>query len=316
MYPYYAHRDASADLVCFAREDLCPKFDSCRFSISRDINLLITYTKWRLAAKRDISLPIYFMNEGRYNFLYRVAAKKTRLLKTAVYLHNHLEGEEARLPARRTRRCHTTHQLPPGKERYGLSGGGASLATSLSTHWLPQGHAPNRLLPQLYFLVIPTVVTLWLLQQPNIEVVAVSLNGIQFPGDIKREKDKLAKMTDEKFKQIFTLLNNLNESLDLFTKYDVDKIFDARILSVDSGYRGKGLGKEIIRRAEEVASENNFQIMKGDATGAFSQKILLSLGWKLIHELKYVDHLDENGEQIFKPPPPHQSLKIMIKKLN
>ncbi|XP_046663927.1 arylalkylamine N-acetyltransferase 1 isoform X1 [Homalodisca vitripennis] len=148
------------------------------------------------------------------------------------------------------------------------------------------------------------------------QVVAVSLNGIQFPGDIKREKDKLAKMTDEKFKQIFTLLNNLNESLDLFTKYDVDKIFDARILSVDSGYRGKGLGKEIIRRAEEVASENNFQIMKGDATGAFSQKILLSLGWKLIHELKYVDHLDENGEQIFKPPPPHQSLKIMIKKLN
>ncbi|KAG8325953.1 hypothetical protein J6590_054166 [Homalodisca vitripennis] len=35
---------------------------------------------------------------------------------------------------------------------------GTKLATSLSPHWLPQGHAPNRLLPQLHSLVTPTVV--------------------------------------------------------------------------------------------------------------------------------------------------------------
>ncbi|KAG8285047.1 G-protein coupled adenosine receptor activity protein [Homalodisca vitripennis] len=33
-----------------------------------------------------------------------------------------------------------------------------SLATSLSPRWLLQGHAPNRLLPQLHSLVAPTVV--------------------------------------------------------------------------------------------------------------------------------------------------------------
>ncbi|KAG8258499.1 hypothetical protein J6590_029133 [Homalodisca vitripennis] len=35
---------------------------------------------------------------------------------------------------------------------------GTSSATSLTPHWLLQGHAPNRLLPQLHSLVIPTVV--------------------------------------------------------------------------------------------------------------------------------------------------------------
>lgn len=93
-----------------------------------------------------------------------------------------------------------------------------------------------------------------------LQIVAVSLNGVQYPGDIRLEIEKLEKMTDEKFKRIFTLLYNVNESLELFKKYHVEKLFDARILSVDSKFRGKGLGKEIIKRAEEVAEKNGFQV--------------------------------------------------------
>lgn len=59
--------------------------------------------------------------------------------------------------------------------------------------------------------------------------------------------------------------------------------------------------------------DNILQVIKGDATGKFSQRILSSLGWELVHELKYADHVDENGSQIFKTPAPHESLKIMIK---
>lgn len=53
--------------------------------------------------------------------------------------------------------------------------------------------------------------------------------------------------------------------------------------------------------------------MKGDATGQFSQRILISLGWELVEEVKYADHHDENGDQIFRTPEPHESLKIMVK---
>lgn len=88
----------------------------------------------------------------------------------------------------------------------------------------------------------------------------MSLNGVQSPGDAHQEREKLEKMTDEKFKKIFALLYDVNEKLDLYTKYEVDKLFDARILSVDSTYRGKGLGKEIIRQAEGVAEKHKFQV--------------------------------------------------------
>lgn len=55
------------------------------------------------------------------------------------------------------------------------------------------------------------------------------------------------------------------------------------------------------------------QILKGDATGLFSQKICTKNGYETIHELKYSNYKAENGEPIFKPPPQHISLKIMIK---
>lgn len=93
-------------------------------------------------------------------------------------------------------------------------------------------------------------------------MVAVSLNGVQYPGDIQRDKEKLKTVTDTKFKEIFSLIDDLNESIDLFSKYNVSKIFDSRILSVDSNYRGRGLGKEIIKRAERIAEENSFKVSK------------------------------------------------------
>ncbi|XP_054263365.1 arylalkylamine N-acetyltransferase 1-like [Macrosteles quadrilineatus] len=172
--------------------------------------------------------------------------------------------------------------------------------TELETHSL------NTLRDQLSVMAI---------DKNTLEVCGVSLNGVCLPGDIQKERDKLEKMTDEKFKRIFTLLYDLNESLDLFSKYNADKIFDARILSVDSNYRGKGLGKGLIMQAVNVAREHDFKVIKGDATGMFSQKILISLGFELVHELKYADHVDENGDQIFKTPAPHESLKIMVKLL-
>lgn len=145
------------------------------------------------------------------------------------------------------------------------------------------------------------------------EIAGVALNGVLRPGDLEKGQEKLDCSNDEGFKQIFSMLYNVSHSLDLFTAYETDKIFETRILSVDSRYRGIGLGNELIKRVDDVARENGFKILKGDATGSFSQKICSKNGYEIIHELKYSDYKSENGEPIFKPLPPHNSLKIMVK---
>lgn len=94
------------------------------------------------------------------------------------------------------------------------------------------------------------------------QVVGVCLNGVQHQGDVQKDKEKLQHVSDENFKKIFLLIDELNEATDLFSMYRLDKLFDARILSVDSNYRGKGLGKEIIKYSENVAEKNHFQVSK------------------------------------------------------
>lgn len=59
------------------------------------------------------------------------------------------------------------------------------------------------------------------------------LNGFLYQGDILKAKEKLNRdCKDEKFKKIFNLLYDENLKIDLFKTYNVDKIFELRILSV------------------------------------------------------------------------------------
>ncbi|RZF35578.1 hypothetical protein LSTR_LSTR005106 [Laodelphax striatellus] len=147
------------------------------------------------------------------------------------------------------------------------------------------------------------------------EVIGVALNGVQHMGDLNAAQEKLEKMTDGSFKQIFGLLYSLNQTLDLFSKYEVENIFECRILSVDSRFRGRGLAKELMRRSEEVAKDAGFKVFKEDATGLFSQKIAASLGHETVYQMEYSSYTNKEGDIIFNTPSPHNSLKIMVKLL-
>ncbi|XP_058837088.1 arylalkylamine N-acetyltransferase 1-like [Topomyia yanbarensis] len=149
------------------------------------------------------------------------------------------------------------------------------------------------------------------------EIAGVALNGILHGNsDIEKSLDKLNDINDENFKKIFKLLYEQNYRINLFKQFDVDKIFEIRILSVDSKFRGQGLAKILLKKSEELALERGFQVMKTDATGAFSQRVVSSLGFITKGEIKYTDYLDSNGDQIFVVEPPHEKLKIMCKVIN
>lgn len=147
------------------------------------------------------------------------------------------------------------------------------------------------------------------------EIAGVALNGISRPGDVEKALEEMASIDNLQFHRIFGLLHNANKELDLFTKYDTDKIFELRILSVGSNFRGRGLAKELCVRSELIAEECGAKIIKVDATSLFTQKICESAGFKSIKDIRYHDFKDENGKIIYNTESPHDFYKVMIKEL-
>lgn len=148
------------------------------------------------------------------------------------------------------------------------------------------------------------------------EIAGVVLNGVLHNGDIERSQKKLEVCQDENFKKIFNLLYDANRQVDFFTHFNVDRVFDVRILSVDSRFRGQGIAAELMSKSEEIAKENNIKVMKADATGIYSQNICTKLGFEKIAEIYYDRYTDDSGVPILKVEPPHKNLQIMFKVLN
>ncbi|XP_025154425.1 dopamine N-acetyltransferase isoform X1 [Harpegnathos saltator] len=142
-------------------------------------------------------------------------------------------------------------------------------------------------------------------------IAGMALNGILKKGEREEAERRLAELDDKKFKTIFRLLYKVNEKVDLFTKYNVDELFECRILSVDENHRGKGLANILMADSVETAKNAGFKVFKADATGVYSQKVCLKHGFQVEAEIPYTEL-----EESIRPAPPHEALKLMVKLLD
>lgn len=62
------------------------------------------------------------------------------------------------------------------------------------------------------------------------------------------------------YNQMCDLIEDLNGSVDLFFKFNIERIFTVHILSVHIHFRKSGLFEEIVRRTEKLAEQNNFEV--------------------------------------------------------
>ncbi|ENN75799.1 hypothetical protein YQE_07651, partial [Dendroctonus ponderosae] len=147
------------------------------------------------------------------------------------------------------------------------------------------------------------------------KIAGVALNGTSKRGETEQSIEEMKTIENLEYRRIFGLLNDVNLELDLFSKYNVDKIFEVRILSVDSSYRGKGIAKELFAQSEAMARKNAFKVvvMKTDATSLFTQKVAESQGFWVEKSVNYHDYKDEQGKKIYDTRPPHLHYKVMAK---
>lgn len=144
----------------------------------------------------------------------------------------------------------------------------------------------------------------------------MALNGVLLDGDVEKAYQHLQSIDDKKFTTIFEFLYSHNLAVNLFDKFNVDRIFELRILSVDQNYRGQGIARSLVNESERVAAENGFKLVKLDATSLFTQKLSATLGFITASEKRFDEYRNENGEVIIQVEPPHVSTKIMYKLLD
>lgn len=146
----------------------------------------------------------------------------------------------------------------------------------------------------------------------NLQIAGVCLNGIVRPGDIEKG---LTQLPDTPDGRIFRLLYEENLKLGLFQRYHTAEIFELRIMSVDGAYRGQGVAQQLLMHSQKLAAVAGHTVLKGEATGLFSQKILLSDQFVAVNEVLYASKVNADGTPMFPVQAPHESLKIMIKVL-
>ncbi|XP_044749553.1 arylalkylamine N-acetyltransferase-like 2 [Coccinella septempunctata] len=147
------------------------------------------------------------------------------------------------------------------------------------------------------------------------KIAGAMLNGISRRGDVEQDLEGMKSIDDIKFHRLMGLLFSHNAEARLFQRYNVEKIFELRILSVDSDHRGKGLGQTLVKKSEELARQHGFTLLKADATSFFTQKILEKFGFETVKTIVYRDYKDDDGKLIYDTPSPHTTYKIMVKDL-
>lgn len=75
------------------------------------------------------------------------------------------------------------------------------------------------------------------------------------------------------------------------------------------------MATKLLNQSIEVAKENGFTVLKGDATSLFSQRSLISLGFDTIQELRYDTYVKNDKIPFINVAHPHETFKLMTKEI-
>lgn len=96
---------------------------------------------------------------------------------------------------------------------------------------------------------------------------------------------------------------------------DVDKIIDAKIMSVDTNYRGLGIAGKLTDKTLEYMKKNKIPLIHVMCSSHFSARVMEKLDFVEVYKLPYADFVDANGEEVLIPESPHKECRILVKRV-
>ena len=93
------------------------------------------------------------------------------------------------------------------------------------------------------------------------------------------------------------------------------KTYNAVLLCVSRSFRGRGLGKEMLRRSYDIAREQGAEAMYIMATGKYSQAIFRKEEFTVQKEFPYLEIKNPKGGVLFDGHGEHEKIEIVYKKM-
>ncbi|XP_055384309.1 uncharacterized protein LOC129613976 [Condylostylus longicornis] len=139
------------------------------------------------------------------------------------------------------------------------------------------------------------------------------VNGLSYPNLGLELHNKFKDLGCKRMMALLNLIDVIDKKEDIFKKFSTEKTFNLISVAVSPEYRGKNIGYRLFERAFQMAKTLGFKIANVDCSSYYSAKIAEKCKMQLIAEIAYTEHKDSDGNQIFKPPPPHTHMKRYAK---
>lgn len=149
------------------------------------------------------------------------------------------------------------------------------------------------------------------------KIVGAILSGPIEPDEAHHmiEESERCQNNNKKWSEILLLLAYLEENANIYKRYNVEKSLHIHVLGVDSQYRGRSIGVNLMQECFANGKSLGYPMVKADCTSVFSIQIAEKLQMECIYQLAYSDYKDNHGKQLFKPPSPHTHIKTFVKML-
>lgn len=96
---------------------------------------------------------------------------------------------------------------------------------------------------------------------------------------------------------------------------DIDKVLDAKILSVNSNYRGYGIAGKLMEKTMQYMRENEIKVIQVLCSSHFSARVCEKMGFKKVYILPFIDYI-VNGENPILPAEPHKAIQILVQEIH
>ncbi|KAH8368461.1 hypothetical protein KR084_012017 [Drosophila pseudotakahashii] len=146
-------------------------------------------------------------------------------------------------------------------------------------------------------------------------IVAAVVAGPKDAHEPEHMVEEVRKHAGQKWGRILHLLSAVESATDVCRRFNVPSSVQVHALGVDRQQRGRNLGALLMTAVAQRARDLGHRLVSVDCSSVYSARLVQRLGYQLVNTLRYVDHLDESGQQVIRPPPPHESVQTFVLQL-
>ncbi|XP_073847216.1 arylalkylamine N-acetyltransferase-like 2 [Musca autumnalis] len=149
----------------------------------------------------------------------------------------------------------------------------------------------------------------------NDELVGVCIALPKKRSSIDEYYKEAEKAGKTKHGYIMKLLGDTNSKADIFNRYGVEEILYLFLASVAANQRGRNIAGLMTRELMRLGKSMNYEVLSMDCSSYYCAQVCERLGMDCLNSTLYAEYLDEMGEVMFKPKPPHVAMKTYAQRL-